>query len=68
MGNYQDAYNESKYVIDSEAAFGYDLVTDFADLCFIDCGRSIKRSQWPTAEAADILTRFWPEQEIGIAR
>jgi hypothetical protein len=29
LGQYQDAYNEAKYVIDNKAEFGYDLVPDF---------------------------------------
>ncbi len=30
--NWQQAYNEAKWVIDNKATFGYDLLPDFADL------------------------------------
>ncbi|TWO34612.1 RagB/SusD family nutrient uptake outer membrane protein [Seonamhaeicola sediminis] len=32
MNNFQDAYNEAKFVIDNEARFGLELAADFQDL------------------------------------
>jgi hypothetical protein len=32
LGNYQEAYDEAKFVIDNREAFGYELIPDFADL------------------------------------
>lgn len=32
LGNWQEAYESAKFVIDNKADFGYDLVTDFQDL------------------------------------
>ena len=32
LGNWQQAYDEAKFVIDNSAAFGYALVEDYADL------------------------------------